>query len=207
MSRFDLTMSHHRDSDLVITYLDLTEIREGDLRAAPVAKEATVALFLSGADDTTGREAYAGELMRHIDVHSFGRLLRTHTLANDRGDSTKLETIARYKFTLAFENASEPDYVTEKLYQPLAVGSVPVYLGAPNVAELVPSRDCFIDVRDFSGPKALADHLGELDRDSVAYERHLEWKERAFLPGFQQLLEASRTHPFVRLCDLLRRRL
>ena len=45
-------------------------------------------------------------------------------------------TLARqYLFTIAIENSLEYDYVTEKLWQPLAAGSVPIYLGAPNVDE------------------------------------------------------------------------
>ncbi|CAF4835450.1 unnamed protein product, partial [Rotaria sp. Silwood2] len=32
----------------------------------------------------------------------------------------------------------EYDYVTEKLWQPLAAGSVPLYLGAPNIDEWLP---------------------------------------------------------------------
>ena len=42
--------------------------------------------------------------------------------------------------------------MTEKFYDPLLTGSVPVYLGAPNVAEHAPAAQCYIDVRDFAGP-------------------------------------------------------
>jgi len=40
---------------------------------------------------------------------------------------------ARYKFTLAIENYVCDDYVTEKLWRPLRLGSVPIVFGAPNV--------------------------------------------------------------------------
>lgn len=33
--------------------------------------------------------------------------------------------IPKYKFTFAFENSETDDYVTEKLFGPLAAGSVP----------------------------------------------------------------------------------
>ena len=71
---------------------------------------------------------------------------------------------ARYKFTLAFENTVTPDYVTEKLYEPLIAGSVPVYRGAPNVADFAPAPRCFIDAADFAGPAELAAYLDHLDR-------------------------------------------
>ena len=202
-ARFDLTMSHRLDSDLPITYLDLTEIGERKLREPPLAKYDTVALFLSSDDDEIGRREYATELMRHIEVHSYGRVLHNRALSDDRGDSTKLATIARYKFTLAFENAIEHDYVTEKFFQPLAAGSVPVYLGAPNIADFAPSREAYIDAGQFSSPKALAEHLQALAADRDAYARHLEWKGQAFDPRLQDLLERSRTHPFARICEYL----
>lgn len=44
----------------------------------------------------------------------------------------KVETLKRYKFSLAFENSNEEDYVTEKYFQSLVAGmkllSVSLYL-------------------------------------------------------------------------------
>lgn len=41
-----------------------------------------------------------------------------------------LSFVAKYKFTIAFENAICNDYITEKLWRPLIVGSVPIYYGS-----------------------------------------------------------------------------
>lgn len=43
-----------------------------------------------------------------------------------------LSFVAKYKFTVAFENAVCDDYITEKLWRPLIVGSVPIYYGSPS---------------------------------------------------------------------------
>ena len=91
------------------------------------------------------------ELMRHLAVDSFGRCLNNRTLEEDGGSATLREVIRGYRFTLAFENSIAADYVTEKLFNPLAAGSVPVYLGAPNVADFAPGERCYLDVRDFAG--------------------------------------------------------
>src|SRR5204863_10198514 len=112
--------------------LYLGGVDEAMLRTPPRPKRELAALFMSATRETSGRTAYAAELMRHMEVHSYGSLLRNRRLRDDRGGATKLETIASYRFTLAFENALEEDYVTEKLYDPLVAGSVPVYLGAPD---------------------------------------------------------------------------
>jgi hypothetical protein len=205
LSRFDLTMSYRRDSDLFLSYFHYRGHDEGEreLRSEPQPKHGLAVLLMSNTIESSGRTAYAAELMRHLPVTSYGSVLRNQRLPEDRGLETKLDTIARFKFTLAFENAIAPDYVTEKLYDPLVVGSVPVYLGAPNVNRLVPAADSFIDVTDFSGPRALADHLLELDRDESAYQRHLAWKEKPFQPEFQEIVELQRKNVLVRLCELV----
>ena len=203
LAHFDLTASYGQDADLYVSYLDFLEADEETLRSEPKPKQGTAALFMSGTGDASGRIGYATELMRHIEVDSFGQRLRNKRLAVDEGWPTKMATIGRYKFTLAFENAIERDYVTEKFYEPLIAGSVPVYLGAPNVAELAPAPDSFINVRDFESPRALADKLGELDRDPDAYQAYLSWKTRPFEARFQRLMETRRRHPLTRLCDLV----
>ena len=40
---------------------------------------------------------------------------------------------AKYKFTLAMENAVCDDYITEKLWRPLRLGSLPIVFGSPKV--------------------------------------------------------------------------
>jgi glycoprotein 3-alpha-L-fucosyltransferase len=39
------------------------------------------------------------------------------------GAVDKVETLKRYKFSLAFENSNEEDYVTEKFFQSLVTGN------------------------------------------------------------------------------------
>lgn len=47
------------------------------------------------------------------------------------------ELLSQYKFHLAFENAVCDDYITEKLWRPLTVGSVPVYFGSPSIEVII----------------------------------------------------------------------
>lgn len=61
---------------------------------------------------------------------------------------SKYETLSRYKFTICYENMIMPGYMTEKIFDCFVAGSIPVYLGAPDVTNYVP-KDCFIDFRDF----------------------------------------------------------
>ena len=159
MRHFDLTMTYHHDADVPVPYYgpDLLPALQGT--PAPKANDRLTALFMSSPYDKSGRRKLATELMRYLDIHSYGRDLRNRWLEEDRGRATKLEVIASYRFTLAFENAIAPDYVTEKFFDPLVAGSVPVYLGAPNVDQFAPADHCFVDVTDFGTPRGLADYL------------------------------------------------
>jgi hypothetical protein len=112
--------------------------------------------------------------------------------------------IARYKFTLAFENSICKDYVTEKFFHPLMAGSVPVYLGAPNVEEFAPGDDCYIDAARFADPRALAAFLLALAADDDAYARYLQWKSRPLRRRFIEMAEKTRDDPFQRLAARLR---
>lgn len=74
---------------------------------------------------------------------------------------SKYEVLSRYQFCLCFENMAMTGYVTEKLFDCLYVGTIPVYWGAPDIAELIPSA-AYIDARQFSSWAALWSALVQL---------------------------------------------
>lgn len=45
------------------------------------------------------------------------------------GGRQKTKLLRSYRFSLAFENSETPDYITEKFFDALMAGAVPVYLG------------------------------------------------------------------------------
>jgi alpha-1,3-fucosyltransferase 10 len=201
MARFDLTMTHRRDADVWTPYVPHVEA----LLAPPAAKtEVALAVYMaSNANDRSGRDAYVRELMRHVAVDRYGRQPGYRRIANDDGRAAKLRTIARYRFTLAFENSIARDYVTEKFYDALCAGSVPVVLGAPEVADFAPAPDAFLDVRDFADPAALAARMRALAADAAAYDAMLAWKARGPSPSFAALAGACAEDPWTRLARRL----
>ena len=60
----------------------------------------------------------------------------------------KVATLSNYRFALCFENTAFPGYVTEKIFDCFVAGCIPIYLGAPDIKDLVPARS-FINARDF----------------------------------------------------------
>jgi glycoprotein 3-alpha-L-fucosyltransferase len=77
-----------------------------------------------------------------ITVHSRGRC------ANNMPNANKDDLLPTTKFSLAFENSIELDYVTEKYLQALNFGAVPVVIGAPNIQDFAPSDNSLIYIPD-----------------------------------------------------------
>jgi hypothetical protein len=212
MRHFDLTMTYRLDSDVPATYVTYYAGAENLARALrrppqPKISEPLVNSFVSSRINRSGRREYLRELARYLPMDSYGTFMRNRTLALDLGRPSKLETIARYKFTLSFENACGRDYVTEKFFDPLVAGSVPVYLGAPNVEDFAPGDRCFINLADFPNPKHLAQYLKELAADADAYQSYFAWKEQPYRPAFRNLLGLTAAGPIARLCDVVHARL
>jgi hypothetical protein len=63
--------------------------------------------------------------------------------------TSKFDVLARYKFCLCFENMRMNGYITEKIFDCLYAGTIPLYLGAPDISEYVPS-DVYVDCRRYS---------------------------------------------------------
>jgi hypothetical protein len=61
---------------------------------------------------------------------------------------SKIETLSQYHFCLCFENMAMKGYVTEKIFDCLYAGTIPLYLGAKDIEGLIP-RDAYVDCRQF----------------------------------------------------------
>ena len=197
---FDLWMGYHQYDDIIHPYYNATYI-SSFREPVPVSnKQNKICMFISSSINKSGRIDYLEELMRYIPIDSFGKVLNNKKIINDLGKETKLDIISGYKFTIAFENAIAPDYVTEKFFDPLLKGSVPVYLGAPNIADFAPGEGCFIDVRQFKNPQTLADYIYLCYENQSLYDSFFEWRKKALLPSFVEKAEQQRVHPIIRLC-------
>jgi hypothetical protein len=71
---------------------------------------------------------------------------------------SKYEVLSQYRFSLCFENMAMEGYVTEKIFDCFYAGCVPLYLGAKNIQELIPS-EAYVDCRQFSSWEALSAHV------------------------------------------------
>ncbi len=76
----------------------------------------------------------------------------------------KADAVKRAKFILTYENTRFPGYISEKIYDVMLGGAVPVYLGAPDITDQVPP-DCFIDRSQFETTEKLYTFLKTMPDD------------------------------------------
>lgn len=78
----------------------------------------------------------------------------------------KKKILSDYNFTLCFENMEYPGYVTEKIFDAICAGSVPIYFGAPDISDFIPDS-AFIDVRKFSSFEDCVAYITSLSLQDV----------------------------------------
>lgn len=162
MGLFDVEISYRQSADIWTPYFPATWTSE-HVHETPKRRRKFCSAFMSSRWDASERQSLLEELAQCMEVHSYGRILRNRKLWFDRGERSKIRALRQYRYTLAFENSVAVDYVTEKFYQPLSTGTIPVYLGAPNISEFAPGERCYVDVRDFSSAQDLAAFLRQAD--------------------------------------------
>ena len=180
-SHFPLTTQYLEGAASLASPRYLVPLQEKN-RLQAEAGLAPVAYVQSGCDTPSQRDSWVREFMKHIAVDSYGACLNNKQLPEDLQGSEQFESerflhfLAQYKFVISFENAVCDDYVTEKLWRALAVGSVPVYLGAPNVEDLLPHKNAAIVVTKFPSPEAVATFVKSVNSDDTLYQTFLQHK-------------------------------
>ncbi|MBR5851405.1 MAG: glycosyltransferase [Bacteroidaceae bacterium] len=130
------------------------------------------------------RERFFKLLSEYKQVDSGGRLW------NNVGGpvANKLEFVSQYKFNIAFENSAVHGYTTEKIMEPMAVNTLPLYWGNPLVCKDFNAAS-FVNVNDFASMEDAVQHIVDLDNDDSKYlqmikapkvldENIINWEER-----------------------------
>lgn len=150
--------------------------------------------------------------MQYIDIHSYGGCLNNRKEPDFPNDpawpaiaqrrARKIKVLSHYRFYLAFENAPVDDYVSEKVFEGLFAGAIPVYRGAQSIHRFMPANDSFIDANNMS-PKELATLLKRLGSNEKEYEKYFLFKQRPITESFQSIVDMSYVHPNVlcRVCS------
>ena len=86
---------------------------------------------------------YCPSKNRHLDIEFVGDIMK------------------QYTFCLIIENCNAQGYVSEKIYDALTVGCIPLYYGNNNALLGIPD-DCYIDIK-FISPKELPNFIDSID--------------------------------------------
>lgn len=80
--------------------------------------------------------------------------------------SSKFEVMQNYDFCLCFENMWMHGYITEKIFDCLYAGTIPLYMGAPDVSAYIP-EDVFVDCRKYSTWKEMWEDIATMPVESI----------------------------------------
>lgn len=80
--------------------------------------------------------------------------------------ASKYAVLSQYAFSLCFENMSMEGYLTEKLFDCLYAGTIPVYLGASDIEDLIPA-EAYIDSRNYTSWMSLWDDLRSMSSAQI----------------------------------------
>ena len=121
-------------------------------------------------------------------------------LSAEERSSAKRKKLGNYKFVIASENyAGSRGYVSEKIFDAILGGSVPVYLGEERITDSVPGS-CFIDARHFHSLEHLVKKL-----EGMSEEEWLQIRSagKAFLNS-NEFLEFTNQKFALKMCGHLK---
>ncbi|XP_023949079.2 alpha-(1,3)-fucosyltransferase 10 [Bicyclus anynana] len=207
---FSATFSRYSDIPFPLQYLDsLSDITSKEYYIPTtekngLLKDISPVLYLqTDCETATERDAYVRELMKYINIDSYGDCLKNKELPqkfkddylNKLNDNEFLHYIARYKFVLALENGVCEDYVTEKFWRAIKVGSVPIYFGSPSIKDWFPNDKSAILIQDHPTPANMSEHIKKLLKNDHLYDEHLTHKTKESITN-KRLIEEFRMRPY-----------
>lgn len=165
----------------------------------------SVLYLQSDCETASERDAYVKELMKLIDVDSYGVCLKNKEMPvefvddylNNLNDENFLRYIARYKFVIAIENGVCDDYVTEKFWRAIKVGSIPIYFGSPSAKDWTPNNKSAIFLEDYPTTKLMSEYINKLNKNDNLYEEYLDHKIKGKISN-EKLINEFNNKPYQR---------
>ncbi|CDH49510.1 alpha-()-fucosyltransferase 11 [Lichtheimia corymbifera JMRC:FSU:9682] len=137
--------------------------------------DSPVLWIASNCDAWSGRHHYVRELMKYINIDSYGTCLNNKAFPDN---VSRDELMGQYKFYLAIENSNCDDYVTEKLFDTFQSSTVPIVDGPPSYDSFLPNPRSAIRMDAYPDPRELADYLHYLDQNDTAYLEYFNYRNQ-----------------------------
>lgn len=194
------TATYRTDSDLNL----LPQLQKKGARAQQPrnwwANKSRQALWLvSNCKTFSNREGFVRELSKFVQVDVIGACgTKGVSCLPKMSDKCYRQASETYYYYLSLENSICTDYVTEKFFNALTWGMVPVVLGGANYSRIAPPGS-YIDALAFRNVRQLADHMKRTARDMRLYNSYHAWRTNYsytwedFACGFCRMLHNAST--------------
>jgi glycoprotein 3-alpha-L-fucosyltransferase len=205
-SKFDILASTSPSSQIYTNYFWYGgPFRLLKLPRKKIRKSMAAAYISNCKVVSSGRMEIIEELRKHgVTIDTYGSCgansFEPKSLMDIPRNQRKIENLAYYKFYLAFENSKDPGYITEKYWEALTAGTVPIYLGAPDIKLYQPSPNSILFVDDFKSIKDLADRIIYLSNNPKEYSKMLEWKEKGPQDSFLAVTDYQAYDIWCKIC-------
>lgn len=130
-------------------------------------------LYGIGWDQYSSANKYLNYIVYKAKLSNF--FAQTYPSYKGKVDN-KNKTLEKYKFTICYENGRDiPGYITEKIFDCLFAGSIPIYWGANNIEDNIPIN-CFVDKKLFDSYEKLYDFMINMDEKTyLEYLNNIEF--------------------------------
>ncbi|XP_028320751.1 alpha-(1,3)-fucosyltransferase 4-like [Gouania willdenowi] len=197
---FNLTLSYRVDSDIYAPYGHLIPVVNGsgslDQTTSLRRPSRLLAWVVSHWSASHARVSFYNELKRYVNIDVYGRAGKPLK----KGSEAVRELLRDYMFYLAMDNSQHTDYITEKLWNAVRAGAIPVVLGPSrqNYEHFLPP-EAFIHVDDFPTVEELAQYLNKVMQNPDLMKHHLSWRQN------YSVHQLTTNEKFCQACEVVRR--
>ncbi len=158
-------------------------------------KEKGLLCCISGNKKSRGKNELYSErkkVIEYFEMHHaddfdlFGNGWESCGYKNYRGTCKfKHDVYSNYRFALSFENIRNmKGGVTEKIFDCINYGIVPIYIGADDILDYIP-KECFIDYNMFHSISQMYEYLKTMDEEKYSSYIHAQ-QEYLDLGGYKE---------------------
>ena len=172
------------------------------------SKSKDIAWIVSHCNSSSHREDYVNSMKNLTDsslkIDIFGKCgnFKVHDFKNDKKDEILVdaaykEIAKEYKFYLSLENSICKEYVTEKFFNALKYGILPITNGQ-DISSIAPPHS-YLHIDDFKSPTILMETLQNISQNQDLYNSYFWWKE------FYSVRTDLKSESQCQLCNILNR--
>ena len=81
----------------------------------------------------SNKKQFEGHILRHEIAEKYSDKIDLFGNGSPKPIVLKEEALSNYMYTIVIENISAENYFTEKIIDPMLLGTVPIYWGCPNI--------------------------------------------------------------------------